>query len=297
VFNAAAIYLIVIVVIAVVCAQAVFFLISAYKEGQKIGMSRAVLNKVITSSAVFSILPSVGILVTMFGLIEFLGIPFSWLRLNVIGSLMYELTAANAAAAEATGSALGADSNITGSVFVTIALVMSIGIILGGLLCAFGLKRYSLILKGGNKKDKPSAADAENGEATEYQSGAGIPQNADLENTQSPSGTENAAPNVKKKKKLNLPELGNVVSTSIFIALCAAYMGGAIGQAFGGFHIDEYTSVVPFIAMLAAIGSMALITKAAKKREWLQSFSLSISMLVGMLSAIPVSLILGAIFA
>jgi hypothetical protein len=294
--NAGVIYLIVGIVIAVVCGQAIFFLVKAYREGLRIGMSKETLNKAITSSAVFSILPSLGILATMFGLIKFLGIPFSWLRLTVIGSLMYELTAADAAASEAAGASLD-KAVITPEVFVTIAIVMSVGIILGGILCIIGLKKYSNVLK---KNTNPKIENQ-----TESQTNGILEtDNSGLESqTNGISKTDNQADEVLKtenselkKKKFNFSEIGNIASASIFIALCSAYIGGAIGRAFGGFHIDAYTSVVPFIAMLIAVGCMAVLTKLQKKHAWLQSFSLSFSMLVGMVSAVPVSLVLGAVF-
>ncbi|MDR2091323.1 MAG: DUF5058 family protein [Clostridiales bacterium] len=341
--NAGIIYLIVAVVIAVVCAQAVFFLVKAYREGVRIGMSKETLNKAITSSAVFSVLPSLGILVTMFGLIKFLGIPFSWLRLTVIGSLMYEITAADTAAAAATGENL-ADAVITPEAFVTIAIVMSVGIILGGILCVVGLKKYSGVLKkittnSENRADSQAGGQTggdnvivsneinysenrtadgnavnmscsegrtvgENAARVNYLEGQAVGENAASVNYSQGQAVENKAVGgtgggnepPAKKKKVNFSEIGNLISTAVFIALCSAYIGGAIGQAFGGFHIDSYTSVVPFISMLIAVGCMAVITKLQKKHAWLQSFSLSFSMLVGMISAVPVSLILGAIF-
>ncbi|MDR2046735.1 MAG: DUF5058 family protein [Clostridiales bacterium] len=291
--NAGTIYLIVGTVIAAVLMQAVVFLIRAYKEGVRIGMSREVLNKTITSSAVFSAMPSLGILVTMFGLIKFLGIPFSWLRLSVIGSLMYEITAANTAAEAAAGASLS-NAEITPEVFVTIAVVMSVGIILGGILCIAGLKKYSALIKN-KTTEKGETGDAEAGKlGAEAEKNSKNGSSGGMGTSGSAAGTEADAP--KKKKKINVAEMGNLVSASIFIALCAAYVGGAVGEAFGGFHIDAYTSVVPFVCMLIAVACMAVLTKLQVKRTWIQSFSLSFSMLAGMISAVPVSLILGVMF-
>jgi hypothetical protein len=270
---------------------------------------------------VFSILPSLGIVATMFGLIKFLGIPFSWLRLTVIGSLMYEVTAADAAASAAAGANL-AEAAITPEVFVTIAIVMSVGIILGGVLCVIGLKKYSAVLKGkmsrnaenqtvGALKTENSelesqadgktadgalkTANSEPGNRADGKTEGGF-LNAESSESENRTDGKTEGGAAQKKKKLNFSEIGNLASAAIFIALCSAYIGGAIGEAFGGFHIDSYTSVVPFISMLIAVGCMALITKLQKKYAWLQSFSLSFSMLVGMVSAVPVSLVLGAIF-
>ncbi|MDR3293307.1 MAG: DUF5058 family protein [Clostridiales bacterium] len=288
--NAGIIFLIVAVVILVVASQAVFFLIKAYREGIRIGMSRETLNKAITSSAVFSILPSVGIMVTMFGLIEFLGIPFSWLRLSVVGSINYELSAADTAAQTVFGTSIG-DAIMTPEGFVTIALVMTFGMILGGFLCIFGLKKYSAILKKPKKESVPLTADGAEIGGIEQPLAVSIAAENDTQNASAAASTA-----AVKKKKLNFAELGNLVFLAVFIALCAAYIGSAIGTAFGDFRIEAYTSVVPFISMLVAVGSMAVFMKLQKKHPWLQSFSLSFSMLIGMVSAIPISLLLGVIF-
>ncbi|MDR3263038.1 MAG: DUF5058 family protein [Clostridiales bacterium] len=299
--NSGIIYLIAGTVMAVVFAQAVFFLIKAYREGLKIGMSKDALNKAITSSAVFSILPSLGILVTMFGLIKFLGIPFSWLRLSVIGSLMYETVAADAAAQAAAGTSL-ANAQMTPEIFVTIALVMSVGIILGGIVCIFGLKKYSALIKKArpdgtetqNDNEANTAPAVQNAFNAEKQTDITAPAVQNALNTE--AQTDAAVLTKPSKKKLNVGEIGNLISAAVFIALCSAYIGGAVGKAFGGFRIDTYTSVIPFISMLVAVACMAVLMKLQKKRAWIQSFALSISMLVGMVSAIPVSFALGALF-
>lgn len=104
-------------------------------------MEKKKLNKVLTSSIVFSIVPSIGILMGVITLAGSLGIPLPWLRLSVIGALHYETMAADTAA-KAAGVALSADA-MTGSAFVTIAVVMTIGIIWGGVFCIIALKKYA----------------------------------------------------------------------------------------------------------------------------------------------------------
>jgi hypothetical protein len=207
---------------------------------------------------------------------------------------MYELTAADAASTAAAGTSLDG-AVITPEVFVTIAIVMSVGIVLGGILCVIGLKKYSGILKGKPRSDADNNAEGLTETDSDISKGK-IAYNAEGLTEADSVGVEKQAAPTKKKKKLNFSEMGNIVSASIFIALCSAYIGGAVGRAFGGFHIDSYTSVVPFVSMLIAVGCMAFIGRLQKKHAWLQSFSLSFSMLIGMISAIPVSLVLGAVF-
>ena len=93
--NAPVLYVIVGIILAVVIAQAVFFLVRAYRRGVKIGMSKSVLNKTMVRAGVFTIAPAVAILVGIVALSRKLGIPLPWLRLSVIGSFSYETIAAN----------------------------------------------------------------------------------------------------------------------------------------------------------------------------------------------------------
>ena len=81
-------------IIAFVALVCVVFLVRAYRVGIQLGMDRAKLRRVVISSATFSVLPSVGILLGVIALAGSLGIPWPWLRLSVIGALHYEAPAA-----------------------------------------------------------------------------------------------------------------------------------------------------------------------------------------------------------
>ncbi|MEG1872689.1 MAG: DUF5058 family protein [Ruthenibacterium sp.] len=133
------------------------YLCKSYRAGIAMGMDKAMLRRAITSSATFTLLPSVSILLGVIALSGSLGVPLPWLRLSVIGALHYEGNVADIAA-RATGMTGGLGSApMTASAFVTIALVMTAGILLGAILCVFLLKRYL------NKVQKPkekSTADA-----------------------------------------------------------------------------------------------------------------------------------------
>ena len=128
--NAGYFYLIVAVVLAFITLMCVIFAVKSYRAGLAIGMEKAKLKKVITASATFTLLPSVSILLGVIALSGTLGVPLSWLRLSVIGALQYELNVAEIAAQSVGLSGLNLQElNI--SAFVTIALVMTVGI-LGG---------------------------------------------------------------------------------------------------------------------------------------------------------------------
>ena len=139
--NSFPLYLIVGVILFFIAALCVLFIIKSYRAGLAIGMDRKVLRKAITSSASFTVLPSVSILLGVIALSGSLGVPVSWLRLSVIGNLQYEATVAEMAA-ESMGKAL--DSSVLDlDNLVTILAVMTFGIIWGCLLSIFTLKKYS----------------------------------------------------------------------------------------------------------------------------------------------------------
>ena len=139
--NSAPMYAIcggIIAFVAVVCAV---FMVRAYRAGLAMGIDRTKLRRAITSSATFSLLPSVGILLGVIALSGSLGTPWPWLRLSVIGALHYETQVAQAAAEQVGMSSLSA-AEMTPSGFATIALLMSICIMWGMILSIFFNKRY-----------------------------------------------------------------------------------------------------------------------------------------------------------
>ena len=151
--NAGFLYLVVAVVLAFVTIMCVVFLIKSYRAGVKIGMDKAILKKTIISSATFTILPSISILLGVVALSGTLGVPFSWLRLSVIGSLQYELNVA-AIAAECVGLSSLSLAELSTESFVTIALVMSVGILGGLFYTLFFLKKYLKKIQNNPKKEK-----------------------------------------------------------------------------------------------------------------------------------------------
>lgn len=150
--NAPVLYLAVAVVLAVMTAMCFVFLIKSYRAGLKLGMDKKVLRKAIVSSATFTLLPSISILLGVIALSGSLGVPFSWLRLSVIGSLQYELNVAEIAAQSAGLSGLRLEE-LNAESFTAIALVMTVGILMGILCCIFFLKGYLNKLKAKPKKE------------------------------------------------------------------------------------------------------------------------------------------------
>ena len=140
--NAPPIYLICGGIIAFVAVLCVIFLLRAWRAGLALGMDKTKMKRAITSSATFSLLPSVGILLGVIALSGSLGTPWPWLRLSVIGALHYETTVADAAAKAAGMETLSA-AGMSPRAFATIALLMSVCIIWGMVFSMINCKAYT----------------------------------------------------------------------------------------------------------------------------------------------------------
>ena len=153
--NSPALFAVVGAIIAFVLAQSVFFLVRAYRRGLAIGMSRKKLNSAIKGAVIFTVAPAIGIFIGVITLSKKLGIALPWLRLSVIGSLTYELTAAENAAASVGASLSDSSATLDASQYVTIAAVMTIGIMASLVLAPLlGKKISGGVLKIHNKDSK-----------------------------------------------------------------------------------------------------------------------------------------------
>jgi len=149
-------------VIAAICYILLFCALTlrkAYKHGVEIGISKEKLKMAITSSAIYSIVPSISVVIGLFSLATVLGVPWSWFRLSVVGSVTYELMAADMVATGAGYNSIAAlneagDPSIVG----TVMFVMSI-CILGGIVgvLIFG-KKVQSGLQNAKKKNGETGA-------------------------------------------------------------------------------------------------------------------------------------------
>ena len=73
-----------------ISAFSLVYLKKAYDHCLELGITRKELSNVIKSSLIFSVVPSLSIVVGLFVLIAVLGSVWAWWRLSVIGSLSYE---------------------------------------------------------------------------------------------------------------------------------------------------------------------------------------------------------------
>ena len=126
--------------ILVVLVQAAVFFRVAWKQALEMGLSKADLVKVVKSSAVFSIVPSLPIIISYMILLPALGKFFPWLRLSVIGSATYETLAANMAVTSFGFDSLGS-ADFSPDVFGSLLWVVTLGVFLSS-LSALLLRRF-----------------------------------------------------------------------------------------------------------------------------------------------------------
>ena len=272
--NAGYFYGIVAVVLTFIMAMCLVFCVKSYRAGVAIGMEEKALKKVITSSMTFTLLPSISILLGVIALSGTLGVPLSWLRLSVIGALQYELNVADIAAQGVGLSGLNlAELNI--GAFVTIALVMTIGILGGVVCCIFFLKKYMNKLQGKGKKEKQveEAKQVKQAEQDDF-----------IEDFIDDISDDFSADEKDRS-------FGTYATTAMFVGLCAAYIGSYVGKAMppsGGADLMPL-----FVAGVAAL-CMAVFEFLIQKKNYLvlENFSLAASMLVAMTAAVLVNMVM-----
>ena len=128
--NAPILFVIVGIIVAIVMAQSIYFLVKAWRRGIAIGMGKEKLKHVAITAAIFTVAPAVAIVISVITLAKDLGVPLPWLRLSVVGNLSYETIAATNAES-AMGLKFGSVSTLTAQQYVTIASVMTLGIMVG----------------------------------------------------------------------------------------------------------------------------------------------------------------------
>lgn len=137
-------YACVVVGLLTVVLISVFYLRKSYSHAIACGVSKEKMKGIIKSSVSFSIVPSIAIIAGLISLAAVIGLPYSWFRLSVLGSVTYELMASNMAL-----SSLGLDlSNATGYAFGLVMWAMCLGITVGNVFNIFMCKKVHL----GSKK-------------------------------------------------------------------------------------------------------------------------------------------------
>lgn len=207
-------YLLGVIVVLFVLTGSLYFIIKSYKDAKELNMDPKVLRKTIINSAVFTILPSISILIGVVTLSGILGIPLPWIRLTVIGALHYEGVAANAAY-----EGIKSISELSAQQFVTIAFVMTLGILSGPLYCLFGFKSY----------DKKILSKAKNNDDNQIEE------------------QENKEEKTEKPKKKSF---GDVLFNAVFIAMICSFLAVDGANLFKNYRVqvnngsNEYISEV-----------------------------------------------------
>ncbi len=132
--------------------QCTLFLRKAWKRGIEAGMDRDKLKGAVRQSMIFSIIPSLPILISLVAMAPVLGIYFPWVRLSVIGSAPYELMAADVGAKSMGVTGLGGEG-YTAAVFANSMWIMSLGIVWGLVVILFFLNRIQGTISKAKNKD------------------------------------------------------------------------------------------------------------------------------------------------
>ena len=247
-------YLLGVIVVIFVLAGSLFFILKSYKDAKKLNMDTKILKKTIINSAVFTILPSISILIGVVTLSGILGIPLPWIRLTVIGALHYEGVAAHAAY-----EGIKSLSELTDVQFVTIAFVMTLGILSGPLYCLLGFKSYDKKILSKAKADSEVEVKEE---------------------------TVEVVSDKNKKPKKNF---GDVLFNAVFIAMICSFLAVDVAKVFDK-EQGAVKNYVPIVVIITTFLSMFILDILQKKLKWkwLASFDLGLSMLIGMTVAVLV---------
>lgn len=274
--NAPVMYAIAGGIVAFVALMCVVFMVRAYRAGVAMGLDPVRMKRAVSASATFAVLPSVGILLGVIALSGSLGTPLPWLRLSVIGALHYETQVAEAAA-ESVGIHLSA-SEMTGTAFATIALLMSFCICWGMIFSIVLTKKYSAKLLDTSslekKEEKP-----EEGPATACYTGMAAGTDTSECAVEAPAAETAEAP---EKKKFSIAEFGDTAMTAMFIGLVSAYIASYIGQIV---HNQSWIQLAVALTGALAMGIFTWL-REKKQKAWIDNFSIAGSMLIAMAAAV-----------
>ena len=239
-------------VIAFVLIQSLFFLVKAWKQGEKLGIDKKKLRDTVTSSAVFTIPSALSVLATVIVLAPSLGLVIPWVRLSVLGNLLYETKAAGDAMAS-LGQDGGISSTITDpAIFAGVAWVMTLGICFSLVILPFVAKPLHKKMLSLGKKD-------ESEETVE-------------------------------KKSNGIGGFIDIVTPAVFIGLIGAFVARAIAGKGKPETFGDGAGVVSVITLIVAVVASLVLEKIATKFKlsWLEPFVMPIGMVIAMVAAVVV---------
>lgn len=100
--NSLPFWIIALVMVSIVMFQSIVFMKKAFETGKKIGITDDQFKTAVRSSVITSIGPSFAVLIGLVALISLIGSPMAFMRLGVIGAVMFETLCVDAGA-EAVG--------------------------------------------------------------------------------------------------------------------------------------------------------------------------------------------------
>lgn len=141
-------YILVIIGLLFMLALCLFFYIKSYRHAVELGISKNTIQKIHKNTLTITVVPSLSIVVGLISLSAVIGLPWAWFRLSVVGSVSYELIAAQLATSSLGYAEMTSAAQSDASTFGAIMIVMSIGIIAGIFVNALFGKQ---IINGANK--------------------------------------------------------------------------------------------------------------------------------------------------
>lgn len=143
--------LLIVLIFMYVFAQSTYFLVRAYKRARTLEITVADLRKTIVSSAIFSIAPSIAILIGLVLLTPVFGSLIAGMRLATLGAYTYEIPAATNVIKGVFGQEFG--DFLSQDIVVTAIWVMTLGVIPPLLIVPLFLKKISFGLNALKQKD------------------------------------------------------------------------------------------------------------------------------------------------
>lgn len=129
-----------------VIIMSLVFIKKALKRATAIGMDKKIIKNTITSSAIFSIVPSMPIVIGVGIMSSYMGLAIPWIRLTVIGALQYEIIAMDQVNLTTQLA--------TPALIATAFVIMTIAILSGPIFNMVFYKKYQTKLKDLGDKDK-----------------------------------------------------------------------------------------------------------------------------------------------
>ena len=125
----------------IVIVQPLIFLRMSWKHGKELGINTWDMKGCVKSSAMFSVVPTLPILINYLILLPAFGKYFAWLRLSIMGNAAYETAVADMAATSLGYENIYAE-NIDVNTFVVMMYVVTIAILGGAIFTMCFTKFY-----------------------------------------------------------------------------------------------------------------------------------------------------------